>query len=126
MEQTRGMPLAATIEKLLLTAAQGDCISQIPDVLSIYKEINKQRLVIQLSMLPDLVRTCNERNPAVAIKEVTNIMTLCGVMNDMKSMFSEVCMLLRILLTIPVTTSTAERTFSTLRCLKTFLRSTTT
>ena len=48
-------------------------------------------------------------------------------MNDMtssKCMFSEVCMLLRILLTIPVTTSTAERTFSTLRRLKTFLRST--
>ena len=121
------MPLAATIEKLLLTASQGECISQIPDELSIYKEINKQRLVIQLSMLPDLVRTYNERNPQIAIKEVTNIRTLCEVMNDMassKCMFSEVCMLLRILLTIPVTTSTAERTFSTLRRLKTFLRST--
>lgn len=49
------------------------------------------------------------------------------VMNDVtssKTMFSEVRTVLHTVLTIPVTTSTAERTFLTLRCLKTFLRST--
>ena len=39
-------------------------------------------------------------------------------------MLSEVVRLIRIFLTIPVTTSTAERTFPALRRLKTFLRST--
>lgn len=39
-------------------------------------------------------------------------------------MFSEVCALLHTVLTVPVTTATAERTFSNLRLLKTFLRST--
>lgn len=40
-----------------------------------------------------------------------------------KRLFSEVFKLLRIVLTVPVTTATAERTFSVLRRLKTFLRS---
>ena len=39
-------------------------------------------------------------------------------------MFPEVVQLLKIFLTIPVITVTAERTFSVLRCLKTYLRST--
>ena len=56
----------------------------------------------------------------------TTLRTLCDIMNVMPSskvMFSEVFTLLRLVLTIPVTTATAERTFSTLRRLKNFLRS---
>lgn len=47
-------------------------------------------------------------------------------MNDLRfsqRMFSEVYKLFRILLTVPVTTATAERWFSVLRRLKTYLRS---
>ena len=40
------------------------------------------------------------------------------------SMFSEVHKLLRIYLTVPITSASAERTFSTLRRLKTYLRAT--
>ena len=85
------------------------------------------RLVAQLKMLPALIQTYNERNLLTRITEVTNLRTLCEIMNDIsssKSMLREVFYLLRILLTIPVTTATAERTFSCLRRLKTFLRST--
>ena len=41
-----------------------------------------------------------------------------------KTMLSEVYCLIQIFLTIPVTTATAESTFSSLKWLKTFLRST--
>ena len=41
-----------------------------------------------------------------------------------KGMFSEVLRLIKIFYTIPVTTATAERTFSALRRLKTYLRAT--
>ena len=41
-----------------------------------------------------------------------------------KGMFSEVLHLIKIFYTIPVTTATAERTFSALRRLKTYLRAT--
>ena len=40
------------------------------------------------------------------------------------SMFTEVHQLLRLYLTVPMTSATAERTFSTLRRLKSYLRST--
>ncbi|MCG8626103.1 MAG: hypothetical protein MJE68_29410, partial [Proteobacteria bacterium] len=70
-----------------------------------------QRLAIQLQMVPELVRTFNERNPASSIKQVTNLRTLCEMMNDVnssKTMFSEVRALLHTVLTVPITTATAE------------------
>ena len=62
----------------------------------------------------------------IPIKQVTRIQTLCEVFNlqsTFKILLSEVHKLLRIYLTIPVTTSTAERNFSALQRIKTFLRS---
>ena len=78
-------------------------------------------------MLPDLIKTYNQANPALSIKKVTLISTLCDAMNSItssKKMLSEVYKLLRILLTIPITSATAERAFSALRRLKNYLRST--
>ena len=60
------------------------------------------------------------------MKEVTTLRTFSDILNarpSTKVMFDEVAHLLQIVLTIPVTTATAERTFSVLRHLKTFLRS---
>ena len=77
-------------------------------------------------MLPELIRTFNEKNPATAIKKVTNLRTLCKVMSDVgssKSLLHEVCSLLHIALTIPVTSATAESIvcLPVLRRLKNFL-----
>ena len=58
---------------------------------------------------------------------MTNVRTICDIMSEVgvaKELFSEVFRLLQIFFTLPVTTSTAERTFSALRRLKTYLRST--
>ena len=84
--------------------------------------MDNQRLAIQLQMVPELVRTFNERNPASAMKQVTNLRTPCKSDDDVnrsKTMFSDVHALLHTVLTVPVTTATAERTISTLRGLKT-------
>ena len=81
-------------------------------------------------MLPDLIETRNKKlSPGkVPINKVMNVCTLCDVLNQdvpmSGEMFSEVKRLLKIFYTIPVTTATAERSFSALRRLKTFLRST--
>ncbi len=77
-------------------------------------------------MLPDLLKTLNQENPAQTIKSVTSLRTLCDVMNAIgssKIMFSEVRQLLHILLIIPVMSATAEHTFSVMCRLETFLRS---
>ena len=54
------------------------------------------------------------------------VLTLCEILNSIcssKTIFSQVCALVKTLLTVPVTTATAECSFSALRRLKTFLRS---
>jgi hypothetical protein len=58
---------------------------------------------------------------------VQNIRTMASMMKTSPiiiSMFSEVALAIRILMTIPVTTAAPERSFSSLRRLKTYLRST--
>ena len=90
------------------------------------KDIQLDRLSSQLNMLPDLVRTVNDQQH-YGIKSVTSIGTILELMNTntfSKSFLSEVDHLIRIYLTVPMTSATAERTFSTLRRLKSYLRST--
>jgi len=129
--QKRGLPIACTLKKVLIGAANRTQVDleDLPDELKLYKEeINLEKLKIQLQMLPDLVRTRNATIPnCIPIKKVTNVWTLCDIFNEVtvtKEMFSEVLKLVKIFYTIPVTTSTAERSFSALRRLKTYLRST--
>ena len=62
----------------------------------------------------------------IIVKEVTAISTICEVMNTTsigKAMFSEIHKLLCLYLTVPMTSASAERTFSTLRRLKNYLHS---
>ena len=83
-------------------------------------------LKVQLLMLPDLLHNASKEHQ-LGIKKVTSITTLCQVFNSCnygKTMLNEVHQLVRIYLTVPMTTATAERTFSTLRRLKNYLQST--
>ena len=129
-QQKRGIPIAAMIEKLLIHVTNRTDveigIGDIPVDLKLYeKDVDLGKLKIQLQMLPDLIRTRNMKIPnCVPIKRVTNVQTLSDVMNEIsmsKEMFSEVHRLLKIFYTIPVTTATAERSFSALCWLKAYL-----
>ena len=127
--QIRDMPVAAVLEKTLLNAINGNegSFNNIPDKINLYsKVIDIAHLKIQLAMLPDLLRTY-EKNPNTHITKVTNLRTLGEIMLNVycsQTMLSEVSRLLSTTLTIPVTSASAERTFSALHRLKNFLRST--
>lgn len=85
------------------------------------EDIDFERLKPQLLMLPELVKVSN----AGIVKEVTSINTLCDLINGAsvgKAMFSEIHKLLLLYLTTPLTSASAECTFSTLRRLKNYLR----
>ena len=85
-----------------------------------------KRLERQLQMLPDLVSTYN-LSQNLQVSKVSTIRTVCELFTAVptaKQMFCEVDKLLRIYLTFPITTATAERSFSTLRRINTYLRST--
>ena len=62
----------------------------------------------------------------IPVTKVTNVQTIAEAMNTSeiyKAMLSEVHKLLQLYFTFPVTMATAERSFSSLRRIKTFLRS---
>ena len=111
-----------------MSAACGDQEIVVPDsIQEMYQsDISLEPLTMQLKFIPDLIQR-HKQLTGVTRKKVTNIRTLCNVMNSnpaAKSMCPELHALLKLYLTIPVTTSTAERTFSTMRRIKTYLRCT--
>ena len=110
----------------LLDSANGIPAADIPEsITDTYRsDIDKKRLSLHLQMLPDAVKQYSVST--LPIKKVTSIRTLCDVLNfgGFKQLLSQVHTLLQLFLTIPVTTATSERTFSALRRLKTYLRTT--
>ena len=111
--------VVAKMEQLLLSAACGDQEIVVPDAVQVMYEsdISMEPLIMQLKLIPDLIHH-HKQLTGVTIKKVTNICTLCDIMNSnpaAKSMCPEVHALLKLYMTIPVTTSTVERTFSTMR-----------
>ena len=79
---------------------------------------DKNRLKVQLSMLAS---SLSKKDADVTIDDVVAQVRSLG---KAKKMFTEVCKLLRLLLTISVSSATAERSFSAHRPLKTETRST--
>ena len=78
--------------------------------------------------LPYLVQTRNSlRRDQPAITKVTSVRNIANVLTEVevgKAMLPDVAAIVKIYYTLPVATATGERSFSPLRRLKTFLRST--
>ena len=80
-------------------------------------DIDLTKLESQLKILPHYMQAANEQ-----LKNVTSVRFIADALNASEigmKMLSEVATLLKIYLTVPVTTVTAERSFSVLRRLKT-------
>ena len=102
------------IENLLLNAANGRDIEPISDVVLNFLEndVDHSRLKIQLLMLPDMIKTAFAN---ISIK-VTNVRTIADAMQQSeiyRGMLSEIDKVLKIYLTFPVTSATAEIIFIT-------------
>ena len=117
-QQENGLPVAATIERLLLEATNA-ILSEHFDIakeLALYsKDVDIPHLKIELQMLPDLVKTFNESHHKIST--ATNVRIIADLLNNVsnsKVLFREVYKLTRLFFAIPVTTATAERTFSAL------------
>ncbi len=110
------------MEKLLVESWNGKLIQPSEEFQTMYGgELPLDRLVVQLSMLPDLLRTASEQHH-MGIQKVTRIDTVCQIFNACffaKTKMGDVDGLLRIYLTVPMpmTSATAERSFPAL-CLR--------
>ena len=85
------------------------------------KDFDIPRLKRHLAMLNDII---HQALPEV--KRITSTRTVCSAMllSNYRSTFTEIHKLLRLYLTVPITSATSERAFSTLRRVFTNLRST--
>ena len=116
------------IEILLLNASNGETVDTFPSLVQSYLSndiIDLEHLKIQLSLVHDMIKTAN--SDSIPVTKATSIRTIAEAMNTSdvyKTMLSELNKLLQLYFTFPVTTATAERSFSSLRRIKTFLRST--
>lgn len=130
--------LAANIETTVVNAAEGKSFDLSTVTEHFGTDLNSKRLELHLSMLSDLIGSEEEgkvlepRDASTSAVEeesgkkltITNIVKRFRENSTWRQMLSEVNKLLTLFLCIPVTSCTAERSFSTLRRLKTFLRST--
>ena len=111
------------LETMLLDAANAKLSQPNQSVLNYLKnDIDEDRFLIQLPMISDMIKNAFQD---VSIKSVTNVRTIAEGMNKSimyKRMLGEVHKALKIYFTVPVTTATAERSFSALHRLKSYLR----
>ena len=114
------------IENLLITSSNEHMLEiEIPNQLtSLYSEdIDFNKAVVQLKMLPDIIQSY-KASKGLSKLHVTNIRIVAEILDETpmaKNIFTEIHKLLLLYFTIPLTTCTAERSYSSM---KTYLRST--
>ena len=84
-------------------------------------DIDESHLTLHLSMLNDLRRRAP---PPISVVQISDAVKLFSDNDPWMQLLPDVVSLLKLYLTFPVTSCTAERSLSSLRWLKTFLRST--
>ena len=138
--QQEGFSIIRKVEHLLLDSANAKEVV-IPDEIHTFynADIDFEKLELQLQLLPDAIKAVPLQGIAItqvtkvqticdvgiAITQVTKVQTICDVFQEQSSlnvMLSEIHKLILIFLTVPITTATAERSFSALRRIKTYLR----
>ena len=122
-DQSEFLPEVLGLESLLLKAANGDNYeSELESVRNgcFASDLKLPSLQKQLPLLVDVAKQG-------FVRKGTSIRTISDAMNDNPSnkvLLSEIHKLLRLYLIVPVTSATSERTFSVLKRLLVYLRST--
>jgi len=92
------------------------------------KDIDVRKLQNQLELLPDIFVSASgtsSRDKVATVRQLAELLDKAQVDSPTtRLLMSEVNTLLRIYYTLPVTSATAERTFSAMRRLKNYMRAT--
>ena len=120
-----GYGIYQNLETLLLHATMGKPYDkELRFVCYFYKEdLSRSQLEAQLPLLRHLVQEAQETSSReINVKEIVSV--LAGLSTAEKVAFSSVLTAVKLLLVMPATNSTSERSFSALRRVKTYLRTT--
>ena len=120
-----GYGIYQNLEQLILKASTGmPYDAEIQFVCDFYKEdLSRIQLEAQLPLLRHLVKGAQETSTReVCVREVAHVLGNLSVAE--KVAFSSVWKVMQLLLVMPATNATSERSFSALRRVKTYLRTT--
>lgn len=110
---SQGLKAYGKLENVLLNA--DDSSQQFKDYIKSYPELSADELIMQLSVF----------RRKFAVRSVDNAISVFqGMVPEVRELFTQVEILLRLLMVCPASSAEAERSFSGLRRLKTWLRST--
>ena len=117
------------IEDLLIKASQpgntADFVTELEFVCKFYcEDLHKDRLTVQLETLQAHFHNEKLKDTKLNVSLSVIVDFLKTLSLPAREMFSEIVTLVKILLVIPATNASSERTFSALRRIKTYLRTT--
>lgn len=113
--EQQGYNVYRQLEEVLITKGQGN----IAEVVKFYgDDFEGELLLTQLKLFHDNYSI----EPSMSVHDVLQIVT--GMSPAEKTLFSEVVKLVRLLLVMPATNAVSERSFSSMRRMKSYLRST--
>jgi hypothetical protein len=105
------------MERVVIAACKKESFAdEVEELCNAYDEFHKSKLIMQLAMLPDL---CPATTTVSAVIEQFRVKSV-----EVRGLFDQLQLLMELLLVVPASSATAERSFSALRRLKTYLRST--
>ena len=112
------------LEKLLLKAANGDdYAAELEEVTAFYgNDLKVDELTTQLSIFTTKFASEQQTSKRATLGDVVKFVQSLTV--GQRTFFSEVCNVIRLLLVLPATNAISERSFSTMRRIKSYLRST--
>ena len=115
-----------SIQELLLKAVAGeDHDEELAKVMAVYGDTDLQqyKLEAHLSLLPEVVQAMGYDTSRFDIADLLDFFQSLG--NARKLLLSEICTLGKLMLVMPATNAVSERSFSALKRVKTYPRSTT-
>ena len=116
-----GYVMYKNLESLLVCAANGQECDQYFEIVTAFYKDDFDRALLS-AQLQNFGTSFAEKTETVTLGEC--VAFLRGLSQAQKSFFSEVCRLAHLILVMPATNAVSERSFSAMRRLKTYLRST--
>ena len=111
-----GYAMNRHLEEALVKGVSGEDISkQLHEISRLYTEIDIIQFTVQLASMSTYFKTNHIES---CLKYLTDLSPA------MQAFYSEVCKVARLLMVMPATNATSERSFSVMRRLKSYLRST--
>ena len=118
-----GFKIYSNVEQLLFKACSGDnYMDELTSFCNFYEDFSKDDLEAELKVLKTLFIEKTETGEKPSISLLKNI--LQSLSSAQRTLISTVCQVFQLLMVMPATNSTSERSFSALKRIKTYLRST--